>query len=373
MAPAPLREVPNDRIELAEAVRAGEREVEAGRYAEAARRFESLGVHAAGHADLALRTLLAHSWARLYLGELPYALAIAERARALAERPEFGDAERADAVYHLGCVRLKLSNVSVAISLFTVALELCDRSGLDVDQLRSHILEWRSRGYQVQRDWEAARVDVERALELAQAHDDEHTVAHLLFQTSLIAERTGQTLLAFFEAERAHEIYERLGDRANAGRLLNNLGGLAFLLGRNADAVDYLERAIATAVERDAIADAAQAISSLAQVHLRTGEPVLAAAQAREALELLTGRDDFLEEIGNAQLVLGRALAAHDEVDEAERWFAEADASFARMSSTSHRAAVWTAQGDLARRCGELGQAADHYRDAVALLQDFHF
>jgi tetratricopeptide (TPR) repeat protein len=373
MSGVPLRAVRDDRVAVVEAVRVAEHELDAGRYAAAADALASFDVRGADHPDLALRVLLAESWARLYLGELARALELAERARALSERPEFGDAERADAVYRLGCVRLKLSNVSLAVSLFTVALELCDRAVVATDRLRSHILEWRSRAYQVQRDWGAAGADVERALELAQARGDEHTVAHVLFQASLVAERTGQTLLAFCNAEQAHEIYERLGDRASAGRLLNNLGGLAFLLGRPDDAIRYLKHAIGVALDLDAHADAAQAISSLAQVHLRTGEPELAAEQARHALELLDGRDDFLEEIGNAQLVLGRALAEKESFDEAGRWFAEADASFERMSSASHRAAVWTAQGDLARRRGALALAAERYREAVDLLQDFHF
>jgi tetratricopeptide (TPR) repeat protein len=373
MTPPRLHAVDDDRGDLAAAIRTAEREIEAARYAAAADILGALDVSATAHPDLALRALLDESWACLYLGELATALELAERARAVAERPEFGDAERANAVYHLGCVRLKLANVSLAVSLFTVALDLCDRAATGCDRLRSHILEWRCRAYQLQRDWDAARADIELALELAQSRDDDHTIAHVLFQASLVSERMGQTLLACFYAEQAHDIYERLGDRQNTGRMLNNLGGLTFLLGRRDDAVDYLKRAVSVALGADSTADAAQAISSLAQVHLRSGDPELAEAQARHALELLDGREDFLEEIGNAQLVLGRSLAEQNLLDDSAEWLAAADGSFERLSSVSHRAAVWTAQGDLARSEGDCERAADLYRRAADSLQDFHF
>ena len=55
--------------------------------------------------------------------------------------------------------------------------------------------------------------------------------AQAYFQASLVAEREGHWLLARTYAERARGYYEELEDRANVGRLLNNLGGLNFALG----------------------------------------------------------------------------------------------------------------------------------------------
>ena len=100
-------------------------------------------------------------------------------------------------------------------------------------------------------------------------------------------------------------------------------------------------------------------VSSLAQVHLRTGEPKLAEEQARHALELLGDRVDVLDEIGNAQLVLGRSLLEQDHLDEADELFKAAEASFE--------------QGDLAVRRGEDRHAAHLYRRAAEALQDFRF
>jgi tetratricopeptide (TPR) repeat protein len=323
--------------------------------------------------ELEFRALLAEAWARMNHGELRPALELLTRARELSEQPGFSDVERADVFYHMGVCRYKLTSINTAQTLLSEALDLADRSGLPCDRLRSHILEWRSRCSRRQRDFEAAREDIERALELAERIDDTLTVAHVTFQASVVAERGGQWLRARALAERAKELYEAHGDRQNVGRLLNNLGGLNYLLGKSDEAISYLKHAFSVALEVGSDPDAAQAVSSLAQVHLGAGDWTLAEEQARHALELLEGRPDFLDEIGNAQIVLGRALLEQDRLDEAEQAFAEAELSLAQLSSASHRAVAWTAQGDLASRRGDDKAAAALYRRAAEALQDVRF
>ena len=323
--------------------------------------------------DLDLRRILAESWARMYLGELRHAVELLEQARALAEQPSFGDVERAEVLYRLGCCRYKLSSVSTALALFSDALALAERAEEPCDRLRAHVLEWRSRCYRRQRDWEAAREDIECALELADGLADDETVAHVEFQASLVAERTGSWIRARSHAERAKRLYERFDDRVNVARLLNNLGGLTFLLGDADGAVAKLEESFRLALDAGSDADAAQAVSSLAQVRLRTGDAATAERHAREALALLEGRDDYLDEIGNAQLVLGRALLDQDRLDEAETVFVTAGESMAQLSSASHRASVWTAQGDLALRRGDDRAAGVLFRRAAEALQELCF
>lgn len=327
----------------------------------------------AQHPTVAVRGLLALAWARMYLGELRPALSLLGRARELAERPDGSDIERAEVLYRLGVCRYKLSSTTTAIGLLSQALELAQRSSIPSDRLRAHILEWRSRCYRRQRDWEAAREDVELALELADALDDEETRAHVLFQASLIAERNGQWILARSYAEQARALYEQIEDRTNVGRLLNNLGGLSFLLGNADQAKRYLKDAFRVALDVGSDTDAAHAVSSLAQVHLRTGDSATAEDQARRAIDLLGGREDHLDEIGNAQLVLGRALLDQGRLDEADRSFHDAETTLAQLSSVSHRAAAWVGLGDVASRRGDQAEAARLYRRAAEALQDFRF
>jgi tetratricopeptide (TPR) repeat protein len=323
--------------------------------------------------ELQLRALFAESWARMYLGEVRTALDRLERARQVAAGSSFGDVDRAEVLYRLGCARYKLSHVDRALEHFTGALELLDRSGESCDRLRANALHWRSRCYRRHRDWEAAREDVERALELAEAMGDAEIVAHAHFQASLVAERNGNWQGWRKHSERAKELYEAIDDPVNVGRLLNNLGVISFLLGDTERAVAQLKDAFRIALEVGDPADGAQAVSSLAQVHLRTGEPELAERQARHALELLEDRVDFLDEIGNAQLVLGRALLAQGRLDETEQTFAQAERSLAQLSSVSHRAAAWTAQGDLALARSDERAAGALFRRAAEALQETTF
>jgi tetratricopeptide (TPR) repeat protein len=291
----------------------------------------------------------------------------------MTETPAFSDVERADILFRLGVARYKLSSVQTALNLFDAALELAERSDLPSDHLRSNILAWRSRCYRRRRDLEAAREDVERALELAEGLNDRHTTADIFFQASIIADREGHWVLARSYAERAKAIYEELADRRNLGRLVNNLGTITFLLGNADDAVSFLKDAFRIALEIGNDEGAAHAVNSLAQVHLRTGNIERAEEQARHAIDLLGDRVDYLDEMGNAQLVLGRALLEQDRLDEAEAAFKAAERAFDQLSSASHRASAWVAQGDLAAKRGDDALAARLYRNAAEALQDVRF
>jgi len=192
-------------------------------------------------------------------------------------------------------------------------------------------------------------------------------------QCSLVAERRSDPLLARFYAERARRLAKERGDRQTEARVVNNLGGLSFLLGEPEVAVAYLKESFALSLEIGNEADAAQAVSSLAQVHLRCGAPQLAEEQARHALSILAERADYLDERGNVHLVLGRALLEQSREDEAMKEFAAAEWLFESLGSASHVAAAWMAQGDLYSRRGDLEASTALYRRAAEALQDFNF
>ena len=309
----------------------------------------------------------------MHHGEVRAGLELLGRARALVEGAAFSDLDRAEIAFRLGVARYLISSIATAVALFGEALALLDRCTLPSDLLRTNILTWRSRCYRRQRDYEAAREDVERALELAESMENPHALGEAYFQASLVAERDGHWVLARTYAERAKTQYEELADRSNVGRLLNNLGGLEFLLGKPEKAIERLKEAFAVALDHGTEDDVATVVSSLAQVYLKTGDPVAAESQAREALRRLDGREDRVDEIGNARLVLGRALLEQERLDEAEAALTEAEDALAQLSSGPHRAAAWVAQGDLAQRRGDDRQAAVLYRRAAEALQDFRF
>src|SRR6478672_11991174 len=296
-----------------------------------------------GSAELALRALAGEGWALQELGAAHEAIAVLQEARELTELPEFSDIDRADVLFRLGCCRYRISSIPSAIGLLDQALELAERSGMPCDVLRARILAWRSRCRRRQADYEAAREDAERSLELALGVDDPRVVAGAYFQASWVAEKTGHWVLARQYALQAREIYAELNDARNTGRLMLNLGGLQLLLGHPEQAHEHL------------------------------GDHEAADEHARKALALLEGREDFLDEIGQSNLVLGRSLLERGRLDEAEECFRAADAAFEQMSSIAHRTGAWVALGDLAERRGDAGEAARLYRNAAEALRVVRF
>jgi tetratricopeptide (TPR) repeat protein len=367
----------DERGRLEGALARAEALIEALENEDAAAEYETLvpAARATGVAELTVRALLGAGRTQMRMGGLRPALDLLNEARGLVESGPFSDLERAEVFYALGICRYQLNSVQTALGLLNEALGLAERSGLPSDQLRSNILSWRSRCWRRVRDYEAAREDIERALQLAEDANDPRTIGAAYFQASLVADREGHWVLARNYAEKARAAYEELSDRIHVGQLTNNLGGLNFLLGKTDEAIGLLKEAVSIALETGRDADAAQAVSSLAQIHLRTGNVEQAEEQARHALRLLqaTGDEVYLDEIGNAQLVLGRALLEQGRLDEADDAFTAAEASLEQLGSAGHRAAAWVARGDLAAKRGDDRLAAHLYRTAAEALQDVRF
>ena len=348
---------------------------EAHRYSEAIEAFRDARPAAAGTWAPAfeLRALSGEAWALQQSGEINPALELLQRARDVAEAPQFSEVDRADVLFRIGVCRYKLSSVGTAVALFDEALALAEGSGLPCDLLRADILGWRSRCHRLQRDYVAAHEDVERALELAQDLGDRRAIANTYFQASLIAQRQGHWVLSRSYAQRAKDLYQELNDERNVGRLLLALGGLTLLLGDEDQAVEHLKASFSQALESDSPPDAAQALQGLARVHLNRGEYDQADELARKGLALLEGREDYLHEICPSELVLGRALMERGRLEEAGDCFRRADAAAEQLASISHRAEAWVALGDLAARRGDDRESARLYRNAAEALQEIRF
>ena len=368
----PLTTLALVRDDLADALAAAEELVAAGRHDEAVEELETLWPEVRGNVSLALRHRLALSWSEMYRGELEHAAELLEHAETIVQSPRFDAGDRAEVLYRRGCVALKQGKVADATSLLTRALDLNENAPSPRPSLAANVYEWRSRCYQFCRDWDAASRDTERSLEIATRTGDEPAQAHALFQASCIAERRKSWLVARYYAERALEIYRRHGEVLGTARILNNLGGINFLLGDVEVAEANLLAATEAAADAGSDPDLAQAVNTLAHVLLRTGRPVEARVRAERAVELLTGRIDFRDELGNAQLVVARSLAAEGDHVLAVEWIDAAESTFDAIGSTSHLALAWVARGDVARETGDLDAAADLYRRAADSLQDVH-
>jgi tetratricopeptide (TPR) repeat protein len=356
------------------ALRNAELLVESHRYEDALVAFGESAqlVDAVATRAYSLRRLTGEAWARIRIGDLAGATSALEEAAALAASEECSDVDRANVLFLRGVCRYSASSITEATALFDDALTIAERSRLPCDGLRSDIFQWRSRCHRRERDWLAAREDAERALELAEALLDRRRAADAYFQASLVAQREGRWVLARTNAERSKALFEELGDRATVGRLLNNLAGINHLLGSPPRAIALLGEAFEIFVELGLDVEAGYVSSSLADIYVDSGDHEQAEVQARQALGLLAGRVDHLQEVGTAQLALGRALVAQGKLSEAEELIATADRIFERANSLSHRSDAWIARGDLATNRGEHSEAARQYRRAARALLDTH-
>ena len=278
---------------------------------------EALEVFAAVHAEvgvtgapeLEVRALVGRARALVRLGEARRALDLLASARALVESPEFSDLDRADVLLRMGICRYTLASIATSVALLNEALALAERSGeLPCDGLKAEILHWRAYCRRRQRDFEAAREDIEAAIELAEAAADTRMLANSYFQASIVAERTGHLILSRRYAVQARELYQELEDVRNVGQMTLNLGGLQLLLGHEDEAVEHLTAAFGLAVEAGMPPDAARALGGLATVHLQQGNYPAAVDHARRSLSFSRdGRTSSTRSVGLSSRWAGRS------------------------------------------------------------------
>ena len=363
---------PAAQAEFAAVVARAEASVEARRHTEAVDELTRIRRAVASAADphLALRHGMTLGWALQHLGRLDEAAAVLGAAVSDAAGLGDADADHAAVLFRLGVVRFKMGSHATALSLLDEALRLAGTADRTSDALRVRILNTRAKIRRRQKDFTAAAEDVQQALELARALDDDRVLAETYLDASLVAERRNEYTRARDYAERSKALFERVSDHEYVGKLLNNLGQLHAITGRPQDAVPLLRESFRIAVEQDNRIDAAFAASSLASARLHSGDPEGAIESANRAIELLGGRAEYRQEEGNARLVMGKARLGLDLVEEAERDFEAAAECFVAVESISHMAGSWVALGDVATRRGDPERAAELYRRAADALQD---
>ena len=316
------------------------------------------------------RAMRGEAGALIRLGKVAAAAELLGEARVTADSGGENDAdEQAEIAYLTAVCCYTLSTMAAAHTEFARALLLLDEAADPDDRLRSDIHQWRARCYRRQRDWEAAREDIDRALELVAALDDTRRSAEVNLQASLVAERQGSWVLARRYAETSRDLFEAVGDIVTKGRVLNNLAGLNHSLDNNDTAIAQLQEAFAIFVEGHLEAEAGYVLSSLAEIHRERGDLAEAESIAQRALVLLEGRRDHVQEIGTAQLVLARAHLEQGDLERAEDVLTEVDESYALSESISHQARSWMVRGELELLRANESEAARLYREAATALQ----
>jgi tetratricopeptide (TPR) repeat protein len=309
------------------------------------------------------------TWALIRLGLVTEAAEVLGAAGQSAGTGEETRDEQAEIAYLTAVCCYSISEIPAAQVEFARALRLLDEAEEPNDRLRLDIHQWRSRCYRRERDWEAAREDIDLALELCDAIGDARRTAEVNLQASLVAERQGRWVLARRYAEESRDGFCAVGDTVTMARVLNNLGGLNHSLGSDDVAVAQLREALGVFVQAGLDAEAGYVLSSLAEIHRERGELGEAEHAARQAVDLLQGRVDHVQEIGTAQLVLARSHLERGRLEEAEETLAAVDRSYGQTGSVSHLARSWMTRGELELERRNDAEAARLYREAATALQ----
>jgi tetratricopeptide (TPR) repeat protein len=356
---------------LEDDLRRGQSLLDTHRYAEALETFrplrESLGPGAPR--SIQREAMRGETWALLSLGRVTEAAEVIGEDRLIADGPFGTREEQAELAFLTAVCCYMISQIPAAHGEFARAIQLLDEADQPNDRLRLDIHRWRSRCYRRQRDWEAAREDIDRALELCEATGDLRRTAEVAFQASLVDYRLGRWILARRHAETSLALLEDLDDPVTKARVLNNLANLNHLLAATDVAIGQLQEAFSIFVDAQLEAEAGYVLSSLAEIRRESGELEEAERTARQASELLDGRVDHVQEIGMAKLVLARVRLEHGDLDEAESILTEVDESFEQAQSISHQARSWMTRGELELKRQNDTEAARLYREAAVALE----
>ena len=155
---------------------------------------------------------------------------------------------------------------------------------------------------------------LERAV--ADARDDDATVAKALRTSSALALLRGDYPLARTAAERALELYRRKGDEVGVVRCLSNLGAILHALGDLNLAAETLDECIRASVSVGDDRLVALARNNRGDVALSQGDLDLASDQFAQSLSLLRAADDTVN-IARALYNLGAVAAEQQRSDEA--------------------------------------------------------
>ncbi len=348
----------------------GQQLLDEHRYSEALEVFRPLrGALTPGTPRWAERSAIrGETWALIRLGRIGEAAELLGEARSVANGPSGTRDEQAELAYLTAVCCYSLSDITTAQAEFGRALQLLDEADPN-DRLRLDIHQWRSRCHRRQRDFDAAREDIDRALEICDAIDDVRRRAEVNLQASLVADRLGRWVLARRYAETSRDLFDETGDTVTRGRVLNNIAGINHELGDDAAAIAQLREAFTIFVDAHLEAEAGYVLSSLAEIHREQGDLEEAEVVAARALELLEGRIDHVQEIGTAQLVLARARLGQGDLDQAENLLAAVDESYASTESAAHQARAWMTRGELELLRHNEAEAARLYREAAVALQ----
>ena len=206
-----------------------------------------------------------------------------------------------------------------------------------------------------QGDYEGTRMYLEKALPIASAAGNRQSQGSILSNLGVVAVEQGDYAGASIYYRQALRIRQEIGDRNSEGITFNNLGDLFLYLGAYAEAKTYYQQALDIHRETGARANEGLVAGNLGLLSHYLGEHETALKYNQDALQMVQEIGDRAKE-GMTWMMLGHALLGVGRLEEAAEAYQNSVAlrrELGRpnlaMESLAGLARVALAQGDLAR------------------------
>jgi tetratricopeptide (TPR) repeat protein len=251
-------------------------------------------------------TLIALGREREALAALSEATQVFEK---LSDRPV-----EAAAWSHLAQVHERVGNVSDAQAAWQQTLRLCRETA----NLEGEVEALEALGRVARRHLPSAVAlrFYEDAIARATALDDDRREARLHNSAGIIEWTRGNHRNAIAHFEHARDLFDRVGDRVAVGQMMNCIGVSLSSLGRNVDARDLLQKAVAHHADMEQPRLEAHALAGLGDSYWLTGDHDQAVAwyerslQKRRSIADLRGEGWMLHRLARAGVSAGRATEA---------------------------------------------------------------
>lgn len=262
---------------------------------------------------------------------------------------------------------LHAENPKAALALLSSRID--ELAPADQPDELARLLRLRAKFAREQGDFEQAVADAAQFQRLAEAMGDPVTTARALFLLGTIEAETGNVPGALEHFHAARRMLENTGAHAELARV-NNAIGVAHNFGFNYKrARPYYQQALELARTAGDEALETTALGNLALVASELDGPEAGLELHRQALELAELRGDTAMagyQLGN---ICSRLIQA-DRPVEADATCTEAVSRLEQLGHARVLAGTRMSLGELRMSQGRLDEAADHFRQALELIQD---
>ena len=266
-------------------------------------------------------------------------------------------ARRARALMTRGCALACLGRHADSLATLQQALEIAPPGA---GRLRTQLLRAHAMAYDELGALDASLHWGVQAVDAARAEDDPALLADAVLTVAVARSRSGDREAGLQHNREVLAIYESINDEHGCLQALNNIGIDCKNLGRHDEAVQFLQRALALALQRQDGGGAAVVACNLGEPLWRLGRVAEARAAMLDAIER-TSNSGYPSAEVHARTVLGELLHAEGESVAAQAELERALAIAIRGGSRNPAARCHKALAALHKAAGRFEQALQHH------------